>query len=270
MNSTEFILIVVVSVNAGVLLSGCKNERDAERVEYTKRDGSKTTDVKSIEDGAVSYEVRGGGPVPAEAKRLHDEARKKGEAGDYAAALTLLKRASELAPVWPYPRYDEAYTCLLQGDATNVLIHYREVDRLEPAGFFTTKTAIWTLEREERGILPKGTYLAFVSLEWMEPEKKKTMVEQLAVRLPTFAPVWKEKALLTENAEQRLAALEKAMTLEPDAETYGMCVLNKAAVLNATGKTNEAKQMLEQLARSESSTLTTKSLAKELLKKLSK
>jgi hypothetical protein len=43
--------------------------------------------------------------------RLHKQARQAGGAGDYKKAITLLERASSLAPAWPYPVYDAAFTC---------------------------------------------------------------------------------------------------------------------------------------------------------------
>jgi hypothetical protein len=92
------------------------------------------------------------------------------------------------------------------------------------------------------------------------------MIERMTTNLPAFAPAWKERALLVEPTDQQLAYLEKALALEPDQETYGICVLNKAALLNSAGKMAEAKQMVEELIRDDSSTLSTKTLAKEMLK----
>ena len=42
-----------------------------------------------------------------------------GGAGDYKKAITLLERASSVAPEWPYPVYDMAFTYLLMKDAEN-------------------------------------------------------------------------------------------------------------------------------------------------------
>jgi tetratricopeptide (TPR) repeat protein len=252
------------------MMTGCSKKVEPDRVEYTKSDGQKTVDVKTIRDGSATYQVIGGRPVPAQAEKLHREARVKGEAGEYASALALLRKASEIAPDWAYPYYDMAFTYLLQGDATNAFSNYQEVERLEPKGFFTTKTALWTLDRERKGNFPKGTYLAFLSLEWTKPEARRAIIERMTTQIPTFAPAWKEKALLIEGTDQRLAAFEYALSLAPDAETYGICVLNKAALLNKLGRAVEAKQLVEELIRSDSSTVSTKALAKEVLKTLKK
>ncbi len=266
MNSISFVILLVT----GGVIAGCSKPDERESVEYTKTNGEKTSDVNAIRDGAATYQVLGGQKVPAKAEQLHRQARAKGESGDYAAGFSLLRQASEIAPGWAYPYYDMAFTHLLQGNTTNALLKYKEVDRLEPKGFFTTKTALWTLEREQQGIFPSGTYLAFVSLEWTEAEKRQEIIDRMTTNIPTFAPAWKEKALLMEGTDQRLAAFEKALSLDPDPETYGICVLNKAALLNSSGKASEAQRMVEELVRSETSTLGTKALAKDVLKTFKK
>ncbi len=48
--------------------------------------------------------------VPEAAKSLHQKGREAGGRGNYAEALTLLTKAAELAPDWPYPIYDRAFT----------------------------------------------------------------------------------------------------------------------------------------------------------------
>ncbi|MFO1521272.1 MAG: hypothetical protein U1G05_04375 [Kiritimatiellia bacterium] len=126
------------------------------------------------------------------------------------------------------------------------------------------------MDRERKGIFPKGTYLAFVSLEWTESEKRRAVLDRMTTNIPAFAPAWKERALLTEGTEQRLAAFEKALSLDPDAETYGVCALNRAALLNSSGRAVEAKQIVEELISNDSSTLGTKALAKEVLKTFTK
>jgi len=125
------------------------------------------------------------------------------------------------------------------------------------------------LEREEKEIFPKGTYLAYVSLEWTEPKKRGEMIGQMITNLPAFAPAWKEWALLVEDKESS-ALFDKALSLEPDLETYGICMLNKAAILEREGKTSEARQIVEKLLQDDASTIGTKALAKEFLKKFKK
>jgi tetratricopeptide (TPR) repeat protein len=266
-NTVTLNLLLVV----GTFLFGCRKEDQSDRVEYTMPSGKKTSDVKDLKDGALTYQISGGGQtVPEKAMELHRQARAKGESGDYGAAIKLLRQASEIAPTWAYPYYDMAFTYLLQGDMTNALLNYRETDRLEPRGFFTAKTALWTLERENNGTFPEGTYLAYVSLEWTEGDKKREMIEQMTTNLPAFAPGWKERAWMASDTDKKLAFVDKALTLDPDPETYGICILNKAAYLKSAGKTTEAREIIEGLATNDSSTISTKALAKETLKTFTK
>jgi len=251
-------------------LFGCGKQDAGTRVEYTKEGGKKTSDINSVEDGTAKFQVVGKQTIPAKARQLHEKARAKGESGDYVSAIKLLNEAIAIAPDWAYPHYDMAFTCLLQGDSDEALSKYKDTDRLEPAGFFTTKTAVWSLEREEKGSLPKGTYLTYVSLEWADPGKKKETIDRMITNSPSFAPVWKEKALITEDSQQQLQYFDKALSLDPDPETYGMCMLNKAALLNKSGQKAEAQRILEELSRSQTSTVNTKALAAEFLKKFKK
>ncbi len=180
------------------------------------------------------------GTPPAEAVELHRTGRRLASAGRYAEALAKFAAAARLAPSWPYPRYDAAFTHLLSGDAVAALAAYREVDRLAPGGFFTTKTAVHTLEAERTGALPPGAYLDYLKLEWIEDEgEQKRYVRYLLQRYPRLAPVWKEHAFLTESDPQKLAALETGLSLGPDAETAGVLSINKALALSRLGRRRE-------------------------------
>lgn len=110
----------------------------------------------------------GGDAVPPEAEELHERARQAGSQGDYPQAIHLLKEAAEKAPRWPYPLYDMAFSYLLMKDLDNAVEHYRRTLELSPRGFFTAMTALDTLEREQRGELPEGLYLAYMSLEQLQ------------------------------------------------------------------------------------------------------
>jgi tetratricopeptide (TPR) repeat protein len=252
---------VLVTAVAG---GGCG--KSDQSVEYQAADGKKATDIKAVRDGKVSYQVMGKGSVPPKAAELHRQARAKGASGDHESAIKLLEQAIAIAPDWAYPHYDLAFTYLLQGDPVRALAKYREVDRLEPAGFFTAKTAIWSLEREEKGEFPKGTYLAYVSLEWAEAEEKRETIERMTTSLPSFAPAWKAKASLLTNSVERLQCIDMGLSQSPDPETYGILMLNKAALLNTLGKKPEAQQLIQGLITNQTSTSSTRMLAKEILK----
>jgi hypothetical protein len=123
--------------------------------------------------------------------------------------------------------------------------YYQKTIELAPRGFFTAITAIDTLSREQKGELPSGTYLAYLSLEWInDPAKRAAAVHQLVKRVPHFAPAWEQLALLTDQDPERLNAIENGLKAQPDAETMGMLEINKALVLNRQGNHEGAVRLL--------------------------
>jgi tetratricopeptide (TPR) repeat protein len=224
-----------------------------------------TRDLEAF-TGQVDWQIKGSHTVPTEAVRLHEEARAAGERGDYDRALTLLDAAHALAPGWPYPVYDAAFTYLLQGDAGTAERCYAEVDRLAPRGFFTCKTTLDSLRRERAGELPAGFCKAFATLESLDdPPRKKAVLEGIVARFPAFAPAWKELAILLEDAADRLRAIASGLDAGPDGETRGMLLINKALVLHQRGEYDAAIAILGGLALDPASTLTTETLAKATL-----
>lgn len=216
--------------------------------------------------GTFQYEILGKTNVPAEAESLHKQARQVGGSGDYKKAITLLERASSLAPTWPYPVYDMAFTYLLMNDAESARKHYRKTVELAPRGFFTALTALDALDREAKGDLPAGTYLAYLSLEWMDdPAKKAEAVRQLAKRVPGFAPAWKEQAMQVDSEAERLAAIEKGLAANPDGETKGILLISKALIMDRRGDHEGAVRLLGELALDPASTYATEHLAKVTL-----
>lgn len=216
--------------------------------------------------GQVDWEIKGGHTVPTEAVRLHEEARAAGARGEYDRALVLLDAAHALAPGWPYPVYDAAFTYLLQGDTDTAERCYTQVDRLAPRGFFTCKTTLDSLRRERAGKLPAGFCKGFAALESLDdPPRKKAILDGIVARFPGFAPAWKELATLLDDAGDRLRAIEKGLEAEPDPETRGMLLLNKALVLHQRGEHGAAVAVLGDLALDPASTLATETLAKATL-----
>jgi tetratricopeptide (TPR) repeat protein len=224
--------------------------------------GGKLLDVT----GTVRYEAIGTRAVPAEARLLHQQARQAGGRGDYQQAIALLEQASERAPEWPYPVYDRAYTNLLMNDFDGARTYYRKTLELSPRGFFTAITALDTLTREQNGELPVGTYLAYLSLEWVEDEARKdSAVREMVRMIPQFAPAWKEFGALCEQNGERLTAIENGLAARPDAETKGMLEINRALVLNLGGDKAGAVRLLGELALNPMSTLGTEHSAKAAL-----
>ena len=225
-----------------------------------------TTDDLQGVSGTVRWEVIGADSVPAEASRLHAEAREAGGRGDYPHALDLLAQAHRLAPGWPYPVYDAAYTYLLQGDSGKAEELYAEVDRMAPRGFFTAKTSLDCLRREHAGALFPGFCRAFASLEWMDDKvKKKALLEGIVEKYPAFPPAWKELSSLREDEEARLQAITRGLEHDPDPETRGVLLINRAMVLHRRGDRAGAIQILGELSLNPESTLGTEILAKATL-----
>jgi len=255
--------------------------KDAPTVIFTLPDGRKLTmedlqgltgrvyvrDGKLLDvTGTVRFEIIGKGTVSRAAEALHQQAREAGGRGEYEKAIALLERAWELAPEWPYPVYDRAFTHLLMADLDGAITYYRKTLELSPRGFFAAITALDTLMREQNGDLPVGTYLAYVSLEWMKDAvKREHAVREMVKRIPQFAPAWKEFASLCDDEGERLTAIESGLAANPDAGTKGMLKINKALVLNLKGKRDDAVRLLGELALDPNSTLGAEHSAKAAL-----
>lgn len=221
-------------------------------------------DLREI-PGRVRWEVVGADSVPARAQRLHAEAREAGGHGDYARALDLLDEAWDLAPRWPYPAYDAAYTYLLIGEPQMAEELYARVDEMAPRGFFTCKASLDTLRRERAGELFPGFARAYATTEWMAPAERKAVLTGIVQKFPGFALAWKDLSALLEDDASMLFAIEQGLRGRPDPETFGILQINKAAILARQGDTDTATAMLGTLALSPDSTLATEHLAKATL-----
>jgi tetratricopeptide (TPR) repeat protein len=239
----------------------------AERLVFQDAAGRVLT-TRDLEDftGQVDWQINGGHTVPSGAVRRHEEARAAGARGEYDRALVLLDAAHALAPGWPYPVYDAAFTYLLQGDTDTAERCYAQVDRLAPRGFFTCKTTLDCLRRERAGELPGGFCRAFTTLESLDDlPRRKAVLEGIVARFPGFAPAWKELAALLDDPGDRLRAIERGLGAAADPETRGMLLLNKALVLHQRGECGAAIGILGDLALDPASTLATETLAKATL-----
>lgn len=269
-------VLVLLSAAAG-LVAGCgrdqpgvpKGAPPAEKavVVFRTADGRTLTmaDLQGLA-GTFQYEILGKSQVPAEAESLHKQAGQAGGAGDYEKAIKLLERARALAPAWPYPVYDLAFSYLLMKDAEIARKHYRKTVELAPRGFFTALTALDALDRESKDDLPAGTYMTYLSFEWMDDRGKKAdAVRQLVKRVPGFAPAWKEQAILADADAEKLAAIEKGLAVNPDGETKGILLINKALIMDRSGDHAGAVRLLGELALDPASTYATEHLAKVTL-----
>jgi hypothetical protein len=246
-------------------------ETEDSMIVFQRADGRVLTMGEIQDVGPVRWDLIGASHVPAEAQALHERGRLAGSSGEYEHAVALFTEACELAPAWPYPVYDRAFTRLLAHDVDGARADYRRTVDLAPRGFFTAITALDTLVREQKGELPGGTYLAYLSLEWTSDRaRKRELVHQIVERAPRFAPGWKELALLADQGPERLRAIDTGLTAEPDVETKGMLMINKALTLYHQGDRESAVRLLGELALDPASTLATEHLSKAMLAKIVK
>jgi tetratricopeptide (TPR) repeat protein len=266
-------LALLLSIACTMAFGGCKyrddvaSETQVPVIVFRGSDGrSLRLDELQGVTGKVRWELVGRASVPAAATRLHEQAREAGGRGQYAISIALLTQASRLAPDWPYPIYDRAYSHLLTKDVDAARADYQKTVELAPRGFFTAITALDTLVHEQNGDLPPGTYLAYLSLEWTNDRVTKTdLVRQLVEMVPRFAPAWMELAMLLDQDSERLVAIDRGLAADPDAETRGMLLVNRALVLNRQGNREAAVRLLGELALSPTSTQASEQMAKATL-----
>ncbi len=60
-------------------------------------------------------------------------------------------------------------------------------------------------------------------------------LRELVKRVPGFAPAWKDQAILADTDAEKLAAIEKGLGANPDAETKGFFLINKALIMDRSG-----------------------------------
>mgnify|MGYP002631229818 CR=1 FL=1 len=235
-------------------------------VVFTAKNGETITLDELDGDGTVDWKLLGGEDIPDQAVVEHNLGREAGARADYEVASAHFDKASALAPSWPYPYYDAGFSLLLKGDATAALPKYEKALELSPRGFFTAHVAVDTLRREAKGELPEGTYSAYVALEWVEnPLERNMILGQMTSTVPQFAPGWHKFALLADDDAVMLERLERGIEANPDPETLAMLLLNKAALLDRIGRTDEAINILGELIVDPASTLSGEALAKKVL-----
>lgn len=222
------------------------------------------TDLQGFSSTAT-WEIVSEKTVSRVAMEYHQKGRQLGQEGEYEKSIEFLTKASKVDSRWAYPLYDMAYTYMLMNDFDKALEFYQKVNVMEPRGFFTTKTAVYTLIGEKEGRFPKGLYMAYLSLELMEPEVKAESVMHLTINIPSYAPAWKEAIFFSDNDEEILTIIKNGLNAAPDKETYGILMINKALILHRKTKELEALDILGQLALDQRSSLGTEKMAKQTL-----
>ncbi len=202
-----------------------------------------------------------------EADSLLREARQLGNANDLQACLKLISDAAALAPEWPQPFYDAAYTYLVNGDWESALFYYEKVDKLAPDGYLSTKAAAHTLKKELDSKLPEGFYRDFISIEQQrDPKQQEQEVRDLTGLVPNFGPAWRLLASLLPDPQARIAVIERGVTADCDPETLGLLRVNKAVALGQLGREEDAIQLLGDIMFDEATTGLTYAMASSTLK----
>ncbi len=243
------------------------NDMQNSNIVFKDNDGHilTATDLASA-TGQVNYEITDNKTIDPKAKKLHEEARQLGQAGKYDEGILKLREAMALQPDWAYPPYDLAYTYMLKANYDSAYKYYKRTDDLEPKGFFTSKTAVYALEGERPGKFPKGLYALYLQLEWADADKKMELAKTITSKAPDFAPAWKYLANMTEDETEKLKLIETGLAKDPDEETKGILLINKAIALANSNKKDEAKNILGKLIFSPDVTTGNLELAKFTLR----
>jgi tetratricopeptide (TPR) repeat protein len=200
------------------------------------------------------------------AQQLHQQGRKAGEAGNYQEAIELFEQAHQADPQWPYPLYDIAYTYLLQEEYEKAYEYYKKTEALSPDGFFTTKTALWTLDREQGGDFAPGLYRAYLQSEWLPDNQRLSVLQQMIERYPDFAPAYKGLLALYRSPETRWDLIEKALDLDDmDDETYGILIVNKALILQFGQQPEDCQRLINAYLASPRATAAGRALANSII-----
>lgn len=199
------------------------------------------------------------------AQDLHQKGRQAGEQGQYDEAILYFEQAHEADPQWPYPLYDMAFTYLLKDNHEKAYEYYKKTNELAPEGFYTVKTALWTLDREETGQFAEGLYTAYVKTEWIPEADRKTVLEDMRVKFPDFVPVYKSLLALYDSPQKRMELIEEGLAQDADDETYGILLVHKAIILKFSNRQEEAKAIIEDYLASPRCTAGNRGIAKTVL-----
>jgi len=222
---------------------------------FRDRAGRTLSEAELRESTDVRWELVGALGVPAQARMLHQQGRLAGGRGDSSQALRLFEAAHALAPNWPYPCYDAAFTHLLANDRERALVLYSDVDLLAPRGFFAAKTTLHLLGRELQGELPPGTTRMLLLLEWQCDSDREQLLGQLLSRHPDLGPAWMACVNRARTAAARAYAVECGLKARCDAETQGLLQINRALDLCQRGEQQAGFALLARVALDPDTTL---------------
>lgn len=267
-------LTTVAAVFALVSVGGCHdpaNKAAAQTMENKviifEKDG-KQISAEDLEGATGTYDwsISSSKTISPKAIELHNAGRELGATGNSEAAIATMKEAHALEPDWAYPLYDIAYTYLLNGKNAQALEYYEKVDRVEPRGFFTSKTALWSLRKEQAGHFQEGLYQAYLQLEWLPSDQDRmNLARQIVTKFPDYAPAWKEIGILSENSKDKTDAFDRVLNMDADMDTKGSVLINKAIGFGNQGARDKSVDILGSVILDPDTTLGNLEVAKFVL-----
>jgi len=235
-------------------------------VSYVGIDGEPVTPEEMLPECSYRWTLEDRGDLPRRAFELHGAGLEAGQRGCSREAMELFRRAHLAAPRWAQPVYQAAWTALLQDKNRVAQTLYAWTDRMVPDGYWMTKTALDCLSREAAGEFPPHAYRAYVSLEHLS--NRAAMTEEMVDLVPTFAPAWKDLAVLRTSPAGREEAVTRGFESRPDRETKAFLHIHHASLLNSQGRRDEARAVLQDLLGGSEATIQTRALANIVLHRI--
>jgi len=204
--------------------------------------------------------------IPERARQLHAQGRKHGEAGEFELALRYFHEAQKAAPSWPLPLYDMGLTFLHLKADDRALETFTKLDAVAPLGLPGSKRILDSLRREKDGRVPAGTLREFLAIERLRDlQEVRRQMQALTQKAPGFVPAWQELAMLEEKPEEAEKLIAKALSLEPDAESRGTLLVQKATLMWRRGEVDAARKLLRELLADPTTLPAAAAEARELL-----
>lgn len=236
------------------------------KVVYQGKDGA-TISLEELELFALqaqsmvpTYELN----VSDEARSFYKQGQLAGTTQKYKEAVDFFIESSLKARHWPAPVYGAAWAYLLQGKIEESVSAYEAIDNdLAPRGYKNTKLALDTLKRESEGKVPPATYMRFeLKMANQAPAGKIKALRQILDEAPAFPGAWNTLSTLLKDPEEQLDAIEQGLSHNPDPETRGQLLVNKAILLFDKGQKEEAINLAGALAADPTVPLRTEFMAK--------
>ncbi len=211
------------------------------------------------------------------AKSFYEQGKKYQEEGNTKKAIEEFKKAHKEAPNWIYPIYNLAIQYVFQDTNKDALKYYALANKIAPKGFYDTKIALHALQREKIGDLKIGTYKNYLLFELsrtcivtaeVNRSLCKTSINELLKEVSNFAPLWKDYALFLESYQEKLNAIEKGLSQNPDAKTKGILLLNKAIFTSQNGDLEKATKILASIIFNPDSEISNIEMAKYFLNEI--